>query len=144
MHSMDELPDQIAQAAERAVAMCQDRGGELDYSVASLDVVEEMLAEAGQYLSTLTKEQVNSLVQAFGCYILEVGRRTFDGRYLWHDDRNQPVLLVGEPDFRVAVLAWDKVRGRLQGDTGDNIPFFYAGFAEGVKRAGPGTDTLYV
>jgi hypothetical protein len=140
-----ELPDQIATAAEKAVAMCEGRGGgELDDSEASLAVVEDMLAEAGQWLSEMTPDQVTTLVQDFGGYVLEVGRRAFGGRYQWHDGRDQPVLVVGEPAFRVAVLTWDKVRGRLGGDAGDNIPFFYAGFAERARAAVPGTDVLCV
>jgi len=141
---MDELPDQIARSAEKAVAMCAGRGGDLDYSEASIAIVEEMVAEAGEWLAELTPGQVTTLVQDFGCYILEVGRREFGGRYQWHDGRDQPVLVVGEPGFRVAIITWDKVRGRLSGDVGDNLPFFYAGFAERARRAAPGTDTLYV
>jgi hypothetical protein len=142
---MDELPDRIARSAEKAVAMCEGRGGsELDYSEPSLEVVEDMLAEAGQWLSEMTPEQVTMLVHDFGCYVVEVGRREFGGRYLWHDGRDQPVLVVGEPTFRVAMIAWDKVRGRLGGDEGDNIPFFNAGFAERARRATPGIDALYV
>ena len=52
--------------------------------------------------------------------------------------------MVGEPAFRVALLAWDRVRGRLSGDAAANIPFFYAGFAERARRAEPGADALYV
>ncbi len=142
---MDELSDQITRAAEKAVAMCEGRGnGKLDYSEASLALVEEMLAEAAQWLSELIPEQVASLVQDFGCYILEVGRREFGGRFMWHEGRDQPVLVVGEPAFRVAMITWDKVRGRLGGDKGDNIPFFYAGFAGRVRQSVPGTDALYV
>jgi hypothetical protein len=73
-----------------------------------------------------------------------VGRREFGGRYLWHDERDQPVLVVGEPNFRVAMIAWDKVRGRVGGDAGENIPFFYAGFAERARQAKAGDDALYV
>jgi hypothetical protein len=142
---MDELPDQIARSADKAVAMCEGRGGgKLDYSETSLAVVEDVLAEAGQWLSELSPEQVTALVQNFGCYVLEVGRREFGGRYQWHDGRDQPVLVVGEPTFRIAMLSWDKVRGRLGGDKGDNIPFFFAGFAERARQATPGTDVLYV
>ena len=142
---MDDLPDQIARAAEKVVAMCEGRGGgKLDYSEASLELVEEMVVETGEWLSEMTSEQVTTLVQDFGCYILEVGRREFGGRFQWHDGRDQPVLVVGEPAFRVAIVTWDKVRGRLGGDEGDNIQFFYAGFAERARRAGPGSDALYV
>ena len=142
---MTELVDRIARAAENAVATCDARdSGQLDYSEASLAVVEEMLAEAGQWLSEMTPEQVTTLVQDLGCYVLEVGRREFGGRYQWHEGRDQPVLVVGEPSFRVAIITWDKVRGRINGDTGDNIPFFYAGFAGRARQAVPSTDVLYV
>jgi len=142
---MDELPAQIAHSAAKAVTMCEARnGGKLDYSEASLAIVEDMLAEAAVWATELTPEQVTTLAQDFGCYIMEVARREFGGRYLWHDQRDQPVLVVGEPVFRVAILAWDKVWGRIGGDTADNIPFFYAGFAERARRAKPDDDALYV
>src|SRR5262245_25933649 len=142
---MSELHQDVTRSAAKAVALCESRDGtELDYTAASLGVVEDMLAEAAEWASDLTHEQLTTLVQDFGCYILEVGRREFGGRYYWFERRDQPVLVVGEPTFRVALLAWDKVRGRLSGDEGDNIPFFYAGFAERARRAKPGDDALYV
>jgi hypothetical protein len=142
---MDELTKQVTLAAERAEAMCESRSGEvLDYSEASLAVVEDMLAEAARFAADMAAKQVSLLTEDFGCYILEVGRREFGGRYAWLDQRGQPVLVVGEPAFRVALLAWDKVQGRLSGDEADNVPFFYAGFAERARLAKPGTDVLYV
>lgn len=142
---MDGLADQIASSAKNVVTMSEERGsGKLNYEEASLAVVEEMLTAAVQWLAGMTTEQVTMLVDDFGCYVLEVARREFGGNYQWHRDRDQPVLVVGEPVFRVAILTWDKVRGRLGGDQGDNIPFFYAGFAERVRRAVPGTDALFV
>jgi hypothetical protein len=141
---VDEIANEIARAAASAAEFCRTRTGELDYSEASLTVVEELLAGAAGFVTDLDPDQAVGLIQDVGCYILEVGRREFGGRYQWHASRDQPVLVVGEPAFRVALLAWDKVRGRLGGDTGDNIPFFYAGFAERARRAEPGTDALYV
>jgi len=142
---VDELTQQVIDAAAKAVALCESRpGGELDFTEASLSVVEAMLAEASQYVSDLTTGQLTGLAQQFGSYILEVGRREFGGRYLWHDQRDQPVLVVGEPKFRVAMITWDKVRGRVGGEEGDNIPFFYAGFADRARKAKPGDDALYM
>lgn len=142
---MDDLAQHIADTAARAVATLRERSNDaLDYSEISLAVVEEMLAEASQYLTKMPEEQVDGLVQLLGCYLLEVGRREFGGRYCWHDGRNQPVLVVGEPEYRVAMIAFDKIRGRLSGDVGDNIPFFYEGFAGRARTATPGTDALYV
>jgi hypothetical protein len=142
---MAELPEQIARSAAKAVALCESRDGRrMDYSEASLAIVEEMLAEAAECAAEITPDQLTTLAQDFGSYVLEVGRREFGGRYCWHHEQDQPVLVVGEPEFRVAIMAWDKVRGRLAGDVGDNIPFHYAGFAERARAAQPGTDVLFV
>jgi hypothetical protein len=54
------------------------------------------------------------------------------------------VLIVGEPLFHVAMITFDKVRGRLSGDASDNIPFFYDGFAERARKAEPGMRAFYV
>jgi hypothetical protein len=142
---MDDLAHDIAEAAEDAVAVCEHlRGEPPDSSEASLQAVEEALAEAAGWEDELTPEQLQNFARSFGCYVLEVARRAFGGRYCWFEQRDAPVLVVGEPAFRVALLTWDQVRGRLAGDPGCNIPFLYAGFAERVRRAEPGTDALYV
>jgi len=142
---VDELARDIAQAAEDAVAVCEYlRGVPLDYSEASLAAVEEALGQAASWDDELSPEQLQNFARAFGCYILEVARRQFGGRYCWFEQRDAPVLVVGEPVFRVALLSWDLVRGRLSGDPAFNIPFVYAGFAERVRQAEPGVDALYV
>jgi hypothetical protein len=142
---MSGLARDIAEAAEDAVAVCEHlRGEPLDYSEASLAAVEETLAAAAGWGDELTPEELENFARSFGCYVLEVGRREFGGRYCWFEQRDAPVLVVGEPAFRVALLTWDKARGRLSGDPGCNIPFLYAGFAERARRAEPGTDALYV
>ena len=135
----DDLVDEVQRVAAGIAATRPDR---LDYSEGSLAVIEEMLAEAADY--DLTEELATNIAEQTGCYILEVGRRRHGGRYVWYEARNAPVLLVGEPDFRVAMLTWDKTRGRLSGDEADNIPFFYDGFADRVRSATPGDDALYV
>jgi hypothetical protein len=62
---------QIVDAAGQAVALCESRpGGELDFTEASLSVVDEMLAEASQYAADLTAGQLTGLAQQFGSYIL--------------------------------------------------------------------------
>jgi hypothetical protein len=142
---MAEFAEEVARTAVNAVELSDVMSyGVLDYSESSLAILEEMAEEVAGYFEDMTSEQRETASQQFGCYILEVGRRQFGGRYVWFEQRKQPVLIVGEPAFRVAMIAWDKVLGRLSGDTADNIPFFYSGFAERVRRAEPGTDALYV
>lgn len=137
------MTNQVQVNAASAVEQLQKRaGGRLDYSPASLKAVEEMLAEAST--QSLKPEAREALVELLGCYILEVGFREFGGKWSWFEQRKQPVLIVGEPVFHVAMIAFDKVRGRLTGDAGDNIPFFYEGFAERARQAKPGDQALYV
>ena len=141
----DGLADEVRRVAAELVEGLQGKAaGRLDYSEASLDVVEELLDEASDFVAAMPGEQVDNLARQFGCYILEVARRTWGGRYLWFPDRDAPVLVVGEPRVRVAMLTWDKTKSRLAGDNADNIPFFYAGFARRVRDAPDGVDVLYV
>lgn len=142
---MNPLEAEISRMAAEAVELTRNRNGAmLDYSEASLEIVEEMLDDASEFFPDFSESQARIIVQRFGCYLLEVGRHTFGGDYFWVDDHEQPVLVVGEPDFHAATMTWDKVRGRLNGDTGDNIPFFFAGFARHVRTATPGSHVLYV
>lgn len=138
-----ELSKQVADKAQRAVDQLRDRVS-LDYSEKSLTDVDEALAEASAFVGDLPKEQIDALVHLLGSYILEVAHREFGGQFYWHAGRDQPVLVVGEPNYKVAILTFDKVRGRLFGDEADNIPFFYQGFAASVRTAKPGIDVLYV
>ncbi len=142
---MSELEAQIREKADLAVAQFQDRaGGRLDYSEDSLAVVEEMLSEASQFVDQMQQSDVAALVQLFGSYLLEVARTAHGGAFLWHEQHDEPVLVVGEPIHHIAIMAFQKVRGRLNGDESDNIPFFYKGFEERVRSATPGTHALYV
>ncbi len=139
-----DLGSQVKEKAGLAVAQFQDRaGGRLDYSEKSLATVEEMLEEAAQYAGQMPQQDVNALVELLGSYILEIAYRVHGGSFYWHEQKNQPVLVVGEPKFHVAIMTFDKVRGRLGGDDADNIPFFYEGFAARIRSAKRGTKALY-
>ena len=142
---MSNVTDDVERTAAQAVALFQERAnGLLDYSPASVDVIEEMLNEAAAYVAEMDPRSVDRLVEYVGCYLLEIARRVHGGNFYWHDGRGQPVLVVGEPDFRVALLTWDRVRQRLAGDSADDITFFYEGFATRVRQAVAGDDVLYV
>ena len=137
--------EEVTTAAERAVTSLQARaGGRLDFSVASLAAVDEMLTEVSAYVADLDEAVVTGLVQQLGCYVLEVGRRAYGGEYFWHDEGEQPILVVGEPAAHVALMSWSKVVGRLTGDVGDDIEFFFNGFAEKAAHPEPGTDVLFL
>ncbi len=142
---MNEVHDEVVASAGRAVASLQARAcGRLDYSVASLQAVDEMLAEASGYVADLDENVVTGLVQQVGCYVLEVARRAYGGTYYWHPEGEQPILVVGEPDAHIAIMTWSKVVGRLTGDVEDDIAFFFHGFAEKAERPEPGSSVLFL
>ena len=141
----NNLSDQVHENAALAIKQFQGRAkGTIDYSASSLELIEEMLDEAANHWSDLKPETSETLVELMGCYILEVGYREHGGKFAWYEKRKQPILVVGEPAFHIAMITFDKVRGRLSGDKADNIPFFYQGFSERAKMAEPGTNALYV
>jgi hypothetical protein len=136
------LDSQTKELAAEAVVMAKRLGKTLDYSEASLEVVEALLAEASEAIETISEDVQEALVQQLGCYLLAVGHRAYGGRTLWFEERQQPILVVGEPDARIAIATWDKVRSRLQGDEADNMPFFWAGFASRARKPKHGSDVL--
>ena len=143
--NMSELKDQVIEKAELAVSQFQERaGGVLNYSEDSLSAIEEMLAEASEYINEIPEEQIDALIHLAGSYILAVAANEFDGQFYWHDQEDQPVFVVGEPDFNISIVTFNKVKGRLNGDEADNIPFFYQGFAERARKATKGDSALYV
>ena len=142
---MDRLEKQIHMIAANAVTNFQDRAREkVDYSQSSLEIVEEMLAEASDFVIAMDKNKIDSLVEMFGCYILEVAHQEFGRKFLWHSQYRQPLIVVGQPDYRIAIITFNKVKNRLLGDKADNIPFFYSGFANAVRKAEVGSNTLYL
>ena len=142
---MNAILEEVTAAAERAVASLQARaGGRLDFSIASLAAADEILVEVSGYVADLDEAVVTGLVQQLGCYVLEVARRAYGGEYFWHDEGEQPILVVGEPEAHVALMAWSKVVGRLTGDVGDDIVYFFSGFAQKAGQPEPGSNVLFL
>ena len=142
---MSSLEEQVHEKAHLAVDQLQERaGGRLDYSEASLEAIEHILDEAAQYAAEMEQSNVDALVQLIGSYILTVAHKAHGGAFCWHEQQDQPALVVGEPQRHVAIMTFSKVKSRLGGDKADNIPFFYQGFSARAKSATPGTHALYV
>ncbi len=142
---MNELTQQIIKYAESAVEAAQQRGEkQLDFSPSSLELLDEMAEEVVQCIKQISEAQVVGITQQFGCYILEVARQKIGGKYYWDEKKEQPVLVVGEPDSRIAMMTWDRVKGRLSGDPRANLSFFFKGFVEIVDSSKTGDDVLHV
>jgi|APLak6261674355_1056100.scaffolds.fasta_scaffold26359_1 hypothetical protein len=138
------MEEEIVRMAAEAVAIAAEMKLSLDYSEKSLPRVEKALMAIAPHYATLNDAAKELTAQRFGCYLLVVGHRTYGGRYQWNEERARPVLVVGEPNFRVAIMTWDKVAERLAGDDADDITVFWAGFAARAKAKTAGSDFLFV
>jgi hypothetical protein len=140
---MSTLTSEIERFAAMAVEMSRESPRPvLDYSEASVPVLEEMAGEAAGHRGELNDDQRHGLVRAFGCYLLEVARRTYGGAYQWHEASSQPVLVFGEPACHIALFAWDRVAARIAGGPADSVALHYDEFAAHARSPEPGERLL--
>jgi len=132
--TLDKFTNDMVKIADNFVNNTVSKFNGLDFSVKSLDVVDNVLEEASDFYEEMNEQQRQNLITSVGSYIFEVARRNFGGRYFWYDHLNQPILVTGQPDFEVSIIAFDKVKGRLENGKEDNIPFYFAGYVERVQN----------
>jgi len=130
----DDFTRDMAKSAEFFVSTKAERFSGLDFSVNSLNIVDNILEEASEFYDEMNDKQKQNLISAVGSYIFEVARRNFGGKYFWYEKLSQPILVTGQPDFEVSILPFEKVKGRLENGKEDNIPFYFAGYVERVNK----------
>ena len=130
----DDYTRDMIKSADFFISSSSNRFAGLDYSVKSLEVVENALEEASDLYDEMEEKQKQSLINSVGSYVFEVARKNFGGKYFWYDQLNQPILVTGQPEFEVSILAFEKVKGRLENGEEDNIPFYFAGYVERVNN----------
>ena len=128
---MADLMSDITNTAAAFAENFKDKG-QFDYSVQSLEIVDELLEEMSDY--ALDEDNIYNTCTMVGCYVFETARRNYGGKYYWLQDEQQPILIAGEPDFSVTIKVWEKVRGRLENGAEDNIPFYIAGYKEHIEK----------
>ncbi|MDO5616687.1 MAG: hypothetical protein Q4G16_10885 [Cruoricaptor ignavus] len=121
--------------AERIIQSFNEKyDGAFDYSVESLESLDELLDNFADFKDQMDEEMMSDLIAQAGSYIFEVARRNFGGKYYWYEQLNQPIFVTGQPEFETSILAFEKVKGRIENGTEDNIPFYFAGYVERVKN----------
>ncbi|MMZ65234.1 hypothetical protein D1872_276270 [compost metagenome] len=100
--------------------------------------VDDILEELSDF--ELDDKNLDSVSSMAGCYIFEVARRNYGGKYYWVQESKQPVLVTGEPDFSISILAFDKVKERILNGQEDNIPYYFEGYIHAVQK---GKETGY-
>jgi hypothetical protein len=122
--SHEQFAAQVAAFAQEFIDADVARTEKFDYSTESIAFVDEMLDEP-----TVTK--VSNLA---GAYIFEVFRKKYGGTYKWYGQLEQPVLVIGQPDFELAFLAIEKAKGRIINGDEDNLTFFSAGIIDKIEK----------
>ena len=129
--------------AERLIEGFNDRlDNKLDYSEQSLSTLDELLENFADFAEQMDDEMKSDLIAQAGSYIFEVARRNYGGKYYWYDEMNQPIFVTGQPQFEISLLAFEKVKQRIENGKEDNIPFFFQGYSERVKQARQGDKAL--
>jgi len=130
----DDFVKDMIKSADFFVKNHSARFKGLDYSVKSLQVLDDFLDEASDFFEEMNLNQQQSTTNTVGAYIFEVARRNYGGKYFWYDHLKQPILVTGQPEFEVSILAIEKVKCRLINGNEDNIPFYFQGFIENVQN----------
>lgn len=131
------LEQDIILTAENFTKNFSDKGN-FNFSVDSLRNVDDILEELRDF--ELDDDILDSASSMAGCYIFEVARRNYGGKYYWVQERDQPVLVTGEPEFSVSIFAFEKVRSRLQNGKEDEIPYYFDGYIQAIEK---GKETGY-
>jgi hypothetical protein len=153
LNSSDNIIDKIQQEfismatgnAERIVRAFNSKyDGAFDYSIRSLNVLDSLIEDFSDFADLSDEEIIDDFCAQAGSYILEVARRNYGGVYFWQDDFKQPILKTGLPDFEISILTFEKVKSRIVNGDEDNIPYFFKGYSERVRKAEKGDEVIFV
>jgi PAS domain-containing protein len=136
------IEDMISNAERIRAAYNQLFMNAFDYSVSSLKMLDDLLEQFHQNQDDMDDEMKSELIGQAGGYVFEVARRKYGGKYYWYDQMDQPILVTGQPDFEISILAFDKVKLRIENGKEDNIPYYFKGYEERVIGAIKGDKTL--
>jgi hypothetical protein len=143
--AQQEFIDNSISNAERIVRAFNDNyNGAFDYSEESLATLDELLDNIIDFGEQMDDSMKNDLIAQAGSYIFEVARRNFGGKYFWLEHLNQPILVTGLPNFEISIVAFEKVKMRLENGIEDNIPYFFKGYSERVRNAKFGDKAMLV
>jgi len=153
LKSGEDVFDQIQQEfikkattnAEKIVRAFNSKyDGAFDYSIRSLNILDSLIEDFSDFADLSDEELIDDFCVQAGSYILEVARRTYNGVYFWEDDLKQPMLKTGLPDFEITILTFGKVKNRIIHGDEDNIPYFFKGYSERIRKAEKGDSVKFI
>ena len=129
---------QVKLRAEEFVVSYGEKYKGLDYSVQSLTELDYLLGELKSWVD-LSDDERNGIITNAASYILWVAKQQYNSIFYWSEKHAQPVLVIGEPDYRIALIAQDKVLNRIEKKDSD-IRTFYNKLKDRVQTATRGSD----
>ena len=92
---------QVCLRAEEFVVSFGKKYKGLDYSLQSLMVIDHLLDDYSPRWEKLSTEEQNEILTNASCYILWIAQQQYGGKFYWSEQHRQPVLVIGEPDYRL-------------------------------------------
>lgn len=130
---------QISKQADELVSAFNERyNGDLDYSEKSLVSLDRILNSFSAMKHKMDEEVLQGITHEAGAYLFEVVRRNYGGKYYWLNTENQPILVIGQPEFEICITAYEKVRMRIANGAEDSIPYYVQLVSQTIKQAKPG------
>lgn len=134
----------INRRAEDFRAFYAERFGEkLNYQYKSLYLIDTIVGEARMSAATIDRKQW--LATHAGAYVYRVASlRVAHFQYLWYHPLDQPMMVVGMPDYRITLLGQQAVQQRLEAIFEPTLFQLYTNFEHALVYAKPGDDLLFV
>jgi antibiotic biosynthesis monooxygenase (ABM) superfamily enzyme len=118
--------------------------GKLNLQFNSLYLLDTIVDEARK--STASPDRKQWLAVHAGAYIFRIASlRTANYQYHWYHPLDQPMMIAGLPEFRIALLAQEAVYQRLERNL-SSAPLIqlYTNFEIALVQASAGDDKLFV
>lgn len=118
--------------------------GKLNLQFNSLYLLDNIVDETRT--NAASPERKQWLAAHAGAYIFRIASlRTANFQYQWYHPLDQPMMIAGLPEFRIALLAQEAVYQRLEGNP-SSAPLIqlYTNFEIALVQASAGDDLLFV
>lgn len=114
----------------------------LDYSVQSINVLDRLLCDITPNWGEMSADIKHEVITNASSYVLWVIKQQCGGSFYWSEQRLQPVLVIGEPNYRVALMAQDRVKNKVEKTDAPGIILLYRQVMDELQAAVSTTDIL--
>lgn len=116
---------------------------QLNYQFRSLPLVDTILKEAIN--SAAGADRLQWLSVYGGAYLYKIASlRVSSFQYIWYHPLEQPLMVVGAPDYRISLLAQEAVSQRLAVFRDITLQQLFINFETALVYAKKGDDMLFV